>query len=417
MTDASGSSTPRGGTAVPEWEVLLLCARSRPEPRIDDRLRALFAGPIDWGLLTRMAWINRMIPLLHWHALRLAAPMPDWAVKHLDETQARNTERGQRMMARMAALASALDDAHIPFITFKGPTLEALAYAEPGVRECADLDILVRESDLPATGPAMEGIGYRLEDELGPLEERIFRGYHFAYEFVDPTGAANVDAHWRLLPSTWSIPIDYEGFWRRSGTTTIAGRTVRVFADEDLLFYLALHSTKERWLRLRMICDVAELVRARPALDWDRALASAQAQGGSRMMLLAAHLAANWLDAPVPERIRAHARSDRLIQRFEAELWRTMQSGKDDFSRLFELSAFRLLVLDRLADRIGYVVRTLATPRLVHTQIVKLPVGLAAGYVPVKLVHDYLVLPAWKLAQRLRVHPGSAIARPEDGAR
>jgi hypothetical protein len=135
------------------------------------------------------------------------------------------------------------------------------------------------------------------------------------------------------------------------------------------------------------------------------------------MMLLAAHLAANWLDAPVPERIRAHARSDRLIQRFEAELWRTMQSGKDDFSRLFELSAFRLLVLDRLADRIGYVVRTLATPRLVHTQIVKLPVGLAAGYVPVKLVHDYLVLPAWKLAQRLRVHPGSAIARPEDGAR
>lgn len=415
MTDGYTSSTPRA--AVPEWEVLLLCARSRPEPHIDDRLRVLFAGTIDWSLLTRMAWINRMIPLLHWHALRLGAAMPEWAVKHLHETRARNAERSRRMIERMTALISALDQARIPFITFKGPTLEALAYAEPGVRECADLDILVRETDLAAAVPLMERIGYRLEDRLGPLEERVFRGYHFAYEFVDSTGAANVDAHWRLLPSTWSIPLDYEGFWRRSGTATVAGRTVRVFADEDLFFYLALHSTKERWLRLRMICDVAELLRARPSLDWERALASAQAQGGSRMMLLAAHLAAAWLDAPVPEWIRARARGDRLIRRFEAERWQTLQSGKDDFSELFELSAFRLLVLDRLVDRIGYLARTLTTPRLVHTQIVRLPVGLAAGYVPVKLVHDYLVLPAWKLAQRLRSRSDSAMARPENGAR
>jgi hypothetical protein len=94
-----------------------------------------------------------------------------------------------------------------------------------------------------------------------------------------------------------------------------------------------------------------------------------------------------------------------------------MQSGQDDFSRLFELSAFRLLVLDRPTDRLGYVIRTLTTPRLVHTKLVRLPVGLAAGYVPVKLVHDYLVLPAWKLAQRLRSRPGDAMAGPQNGAR
>jgi hypothetical protein len=405
-----------GRGATPELEILVLCARSRPEAAIDERLRTLFAARLDWGLLTRMAWINRMIPLLHWHLLRLGAQMPEWVVKHLAEAHARNSDRRGRMIVRLKDLAGALDDAGIPAITFKGLTLEALAYAGSDLRECADLDILVREADLPAVVPLIERAGFRLDDRLSPLEERIFRGYHFAYEFVDPTGAANVDAHWRLLPSTWSIPLDYDGFWRRSATTEIAGTRVRVLADEDLLFYLALHSTKERWLRLRMVCDVAELLRARPALDWDKALASATAQGGRRMLLLAAHLAATWLDAPVPERVRALARADRLIPKLEMELWQTIGSGKEDFSRIFELSRFRLLVLDRLRDRIGYVVRTLATPRLVHTQIVRLPMSLAAGYVPLKLAHDYLAMPVWRIVQKWRARPGALAARGEDGA-
>jgi hypothetical protein len=406
-----------GRLPTPELEVLLLCARSRPEQAIDERLRALLAARIDWGRLTRMAWINRLIPLLHWHLLRLGAAMPDWVAKHLAEAQTRNDHRRSGLNERLRGVVAALDKAGIPAITFKGPTIETLAYAQPGLRECADIDILVREADLAAMIPAVQGAGYTLEDQLGPLEERIFRAYHFAYEFVDPTGAANVDAHWRLLPATWSVPIDYEGLWRRSGTMTVAGCTVRILADEDLLFYVALHSTKERWLRLRMVCDVAELLRARPALDWDKALSAAAAQGGRRMLLLAVHLAATWLDAPVPERVRALARADRHIIRFEEDIWQTIESGREDFSRVFELSRFRLLVLDRAGDRLSYLIRTVATPRLVHTQIVRLPVSLAALYVPLKLVHDYLAVPAWKVIQRLRSRTHGMVPRPDDGAR
>lgn len=393
---------PPDHRATPEWEILLLCARSRPEPRCDARLRVLLAQPPDWGRLIKMAWINRMIPLLHWHLLRLGAAMPEWTITHLAEARDRNEDRGRRLMERFAALVDALDAAGIPMITFKGPTLEALAYAETGQRECADIDLLVREPDLARIVPVIERLGYRLDDKLGPLEERIFRGYHFAYEFTDPSGAANIDVHWRLLPATWSIPIDYDGLWQRSGTTRIAGRTVRVLADEDLLFYLALHSTKERWLRLRMVCDIAELLRARPALNWDHALAAAAAQGGRRILLYAAYLAATWLDAPVPQAVLALAEADPLIERFERDLWHFFQIGEEDFSRLFDLSSFRFRVLDRTVDRVGYVVRTLATPRLVHTQIVRLPAALAPVYVPLKLAHDYVVLPLWKLVRRLR---------------
>src|SRR6185369_14892314 len=61
MTDVDASSMMGGRPARREWEVLVLCARSRPEPRVDDRLRILLSGPLDWELLMRMAWINRMV--------------------------------------------------------------------------------------------------------------------------------------------------------------------------------------------------------------------------------------------------------------------------------------------------------------------------------------------------------------------
>lgn len=394
-------------SARPEWEILLLCARSRPQPACDERLRTILASPLDWTRLIQMAWTNRMVPLLRWHLLRLGAAMPDWVSRHLDEAHARNTAGGQRMTAELARLAASFERTRMPMIAFKGPTLEALAYAQPGLRECADLDILIREEDVAGVVGLMNDAGYGRTDTLTATEERVFRGYHFAYEFVDP-GGTNVDAHWRLLPATWTIPVDYAGLWQRSRWIEIAGTPVRVFADEDILFYLALHSTKERWLRLRMVCDFAEFVQARPDLDWERALSCAAQQGGQRMLLLAAHLAATWLQAPVPERIRALARGDRVLVRLEEQLRATLESGAEDLSRVFELSWFRFSVLDRVADRVAYVLRTVTTPRLSHTAIVRLPPSLVLGYIPIKLVYDYLVLPVWKLVRPIRSQPAKA---------
>jgi hypothetical protein len=56
---------------------------------------------------------------------------------------------------------------------------------------------------------------------------------------------------------------------------------------------------------------------------------------------------------------------------------------------------------ERARDRIRYVLRTLATPRDMHYAIVKLPDGLFFLYTPIKLVHDYLLLPFWTSGKRL----------------
>ena len=63
-----------------------------------------------------------------------------------------------------------------------------------------------------------------------------------------------------------------------------------------------------------------------------------------------------------------------------------------------------LYLHDRLAARADYVIRTLFLPGPHHVQWLALPRYLRFAYVPLKLVHDLAMLPAWNLYQALRKH-------------
>src|SRR5262249_41288467 len=93
----------------------------------------------------------------------------------------------------------------------------------------------------------------------------------------------------------------------------LLGIDVRWPAAEDLLLLLCVHGGKHRWDELKWIVDIAELLRARPDLDW-RAVAGKAPRAGAWGMLAVALLLANeMLDAPLPssvlDAVRATPRS------------------------------------------------------------------------------------------------------------
>lgn len=51
-------------------------------------------------------------------------------------------------------------------------------------------------------------------------------------------------------------------------------------------------------------------------------------------------------------------------------------------------------------------------PRLEHVRLLRLPPALSKGYVLVRIVHDYLLLPLWLLAKRCRRLANKWAARP-----
>ncbi|MEO8441526.1 MAG: nucleotidyltransferase family protein, partial [Betaproteobacteria bacterium] len=117
---------------------------------------------------------------------------------------------------------------------------------------------------------------------------------------------------------------------------------------EDLLLVLCLHGCKHRWGEVKWVVDVAELIRARPDLNWSLLMETARHAGSYRMVGLGLLLASHLLGAAVPvsviERIRATPPICALADEVCHELFDAPRKPDAD-PRLFSFLA-------RAADRI-----------------------------------------------------------------
>ncbi|MEZ4766863.1 MAG: nucleotidyltransferase family protein [Caldilineales bacterium] len=77
--------------------------------------------------------------------------------------------------------------------------------------------------------------------------------------------------------------------------------TVRRFLPEQQLLHLALHMRKHRYVGLRWLADVAELLRRfQETLDWRYLVTTARAAGLQTLLYTGISLAREYFDAPCP---------------------------------------------------------------------------------------------------------------------
>ncbi|HEX2116278.1 MAG TPA: nucleotidyltransferase family protein [Alphaproteobacteria bacterium] len=379
----------------PEARVLLLCARPRLDPAARAEVERLLDA-VDWTVLVRMAEAHGVTAL----ALRRLADIPGVPpeIAAAGETYLAN------QAARNAALTRALKDVivalaakGIPAIPFKGPVVAQLAYGDPALRRYRDLDILVREKDAAAACEALTALGFRATGSLSPAQLRAFRRY--SGQDIVFKGDVAVEPHWALAPRTLSLRIDYEGLWTRAREIDLEGQPIFCFGPEDLVTVLCLHGSKEQWTLLLWIADLAHMIAASPALDWPALLRRARTQGVLRMVLIGLILAGEAIELPagVKEAIAADPIAHELAEQAAARLFALDRAEES----IYRLSSFRHRMRERAGDRWRYVIRTVTTPRDMHYSIVKLPDALFFLYTPIKLVHDYLLLPFWMSGKRL----------------
>src|SRR5208337_4578564 len=184
----------------------------------------------------------------------------------------------RHLTAELVRLMGLLHVAGIAAVTFKGPVLAAMAYGSIELRQFVDLDILVRQSDLPRVAEILTAERY-----LSPHTRRegLATGYFQEYE----------DA---------LFGPDEETFWHRAHQSDLEFGTVNAIAPEDLLLYICVHAAKHGWVQLESICDVAETIRARPGIDLMAILDEATTLGSRRMFLTGIYLAHELVGAPVP---------------------------------------------------------------------------------------------------------------------
>src|SRR5690606_19651723 len=148
-------------------------------------------------------------------------------------------------------------------------------HGDPGLRPGADLDLLVAPGDVARARERLLALGWSAcwqppERLVGPYLRLGTTLY-----FTAP-GRADVDLHWRLGGPEFPIPLPLDDLLRRSREVAPGLRT---FGAEDMLLFLCAHGGKHRWERLLWLADVARLLEAAPALDWDALRARAASSG------------------------------------------------------------------------------------------------------------------------------------------
>jgi hypothetical protein len=340
-----------------EFRLLLLCARTRITPQQRELIRSLARRQLDWEFILGKAYWHALSPLLSRNLHALCADLvPRQVLRQLESHYIASAKRNLALTAELIKVLRILKSGNIIAVPYKGPALAALAYGDVALRKFCDLDLIVRPGDIINAKSLLVAHGYRWRpfkgQVTGPDEGRNFRFWH-EYNFVHPDKSATVDLHWRISSRRFPVEIDLDSLWEHLRTVSLLGQDIRAFEAEISLLLLCVHGSKDLWWkRLGWSCDVAELLAARPDIDWPRALRLATDTGTRRMFLLGLALADGLLQAPLPGQVREWIDADGTVTRLERYVHHRLFDEPTVRDRILEKPRFRLRVRERIRERI-----------------------------------------------------------------
>jgi Uncharacterised nucleotidyltransferase len=391
-----------------EKQLLLSCARTRVSPAIAQRIREIASQALDWDYVLYEAEENSLTPLLSRHLSEFAPQVvPSATTELLKKTCRANTVRCLYLTAELLRLLELFRSKGIEAVTYKGPVLAAQAYGDVALREFEDVDIVLRQRDLPAAHEVVVALGYKPKFEwiLSPgASASLVPG---EYNYRDIERRAMIEMHTELTLRHYPVPPNLDEFFRNTLQVRLADRDVPTFAPEYLLPMLCIHGSKDFWERLSWIADVSELIQACPGLDWNKTLRIARSLRATRILHLGLTLAETLLEAELPSEIAAAVQADGMAKELAREiaqrhLLRTFQTL--DAAGRFN---YRRRMVRGFAEGWRYAVRLSVVPAEEDWMMMRLPRVLAPLYIalrPLRLMRKY----GW--ARRI---PGKPERQPE----
>lgn len=197
LTSPSRTSV-RGSRAVsrplPQLQIVfLLVGSTRRRSTLRDAVRAHLDGA-DFDRLARELAERRILPLIGSRAIEAAPELvPDEFRTVVREATSAARARGLLVEATMRRLVKRLSAAGIRALALKGPPLALEAHGDLGMRETADIDLLVPVDRLDAAAEVLRREGYaapaggRRRDGLPDLHLEL------RHHSIPP-----VDLHWRV---------------------------------------------------------------------------------------------------------------------------------------------------------------------------------------------------------------------------
>jgi hypothetical protein len=338
-----------GGSWIPEVDLMLCCARTCSTHQTRVRIKEIATQDVDWQAFLQLAKSHGVRPLVYqtlhttcWQAL------PEVARQELSHFYSANSAKNRFLAGELLHILQLFDAEHILAVPFKGPVLAAVLYGDVALREFTDLDILIRERDIPKAREILSNQGYRSN-----LASAVITPDINVDELHSASTGMRVELHWQFSPRRFVSSIVAEDVWNGIKPCAIFGREVWLFSSQDMFLFLAIHGGKHSWSALKWLCDLAEFLRSNPELDWRRLFNRAEAVGAARTCRLGIYLAAELLQAQVPSSVVSAVRDDAEVRKLADEVRQRIEEARDVDP--IESQVFNLKLKERLYDKVRYV--------------------------------------------------------------
>ncbi|MFA5146259.1 MAG: nucleotidyltransferase family protein [Candidatus Omnitrophota bacterium] len=291
----------------------MLCARIKTDDRIRSEIRDLLGQHIDWQKVADIASYHHIKPLVYYHLGKIdpsVMPAGLHAGAEIDHIITRNLFLSEEFRR----IASGLKQAGVRVMPLKGIFFINTLYENLPLRYMYDIDILVRNEDLPSVERYILGSGYAPAEEVSSpetakqLRYRRDNAFHFRYEKNDPLSSMPVilEVHRDLFPPSRSRKALLPGILTGAKDTEIGDACVLAMAAEDLLIYLCIKQFSDHPYspRLRGLCDISESLKYFGGnIDWDKMVKNSVRYDAAPMVYYALGLAGDLLmpgEAMVP---------------------------------------------------------------------------------------------------------------------
>lgn len=343
----------------PELEALILCARTQVDAQIAEQIRTSI-HPVDWYRLLQQAAYHGVLPLVYNTLNKTASDLaPKEVLNQFREHYISNTFRVLDLVGELVKIVQYLESQDITVVPFKGPTLAFVAYQSLDARSFSDLDLLVLLPDYFRLKEMLASQDYIFSPYLLGSKQKTESYYlRFGeYSMVHREKQIHLDIHHTLLGGDWlKLSSDLTRFWNRLVPVSIAGTTIMSLRPEDLLLYLCINGTKDCWLVLRLVCDITELIRSHPNLQWNTLIQEAKELRIERILRSGLLISHNLFGTSLPSEVLDYAQvdtqakwlADRVCKRLRGQLPSLEQSS------MFEKVMFRCIAVEYWRAQLKY---------------------------------------------------------------
>lgn len=215
---------------------------------------------------------------------------------------------------------------------------------------------------------------------------------------VDPTDGVAVDIHRAITPTGFPVPLDFARLHQRLRGVPVGGRDIKSLCPEDMLIILSIQLAKDSWesspLRLSKVCDVAELLRSHPDLDWKQIVDETRRLRCEHILAFGLALSEELLDAPsfAPQLREMPRRSYELLAAHVKD--KLLNQMSTDYRRSLSSNRFQVNIRERPRDKLHPYLWDFAMvfrPSHLDREFVHLPRSLKPLYYvvrPIRVLRD-----------------------------